>query len=80
MDKSEKIANPVKFYTYPDEVKNDETLTADEQIRLLENWLDDIIRKQVAEDENMLVAGKPVPDLTDRVLKELQALKDSVAI
>ncbi len=50
---NDKIGNPTKYYSHPDEVKNDRTLTTKDKIILLENWLDDINLKLVAEDENM---------------------------
>ena len=48
-----KIANPTKFYQHPNEVLEDHSLTNSDRIKLLENWLDDIKLKLVAEDENM---------------------------
>jgi hypothetical protein len=71
----EKIATPIKFYTDPEEIKEDLTLLHEEKIKLLENWLDDIFLKQIAEDESMVVAGEPVEDLTARVQKTLRTLR-----
>ncbi|STY28621.1 Uncharacterised protein [Legionella wadsworthii] len=49
----DKVANPIKFYKHPDEVKKDNSLSTTDKIKLLENWLDDIKLKLIAEDESM---------------------------
>ncbi|MBA3536512.1 MAG: hypothetical protein H0T84_07880 [Tatlockia sp.] len=50
---NDKIGNPTKYYHHPEDVKKDKTLTTEEKIKVLENWLDDINLKLMAEDENM---------------------------
>ncbi|KTC66557.1 hypothetical protein Lade_1215 [Legionella adelaidensis] len=52
-NKLEKIADPLKFYLHPSEVENEKELTLQEKIKLLNNWLDDIKLRQIAEEENM---------------------------
>lgn len=54
MEIADKIANPTKFYQHPNEIKMDTTLSTEDKIKSLENWLDDIKLKQVAEEEYML--------------------------
>ncbi len=49
----DKIANPLNFYKIPDEVDLDKTLTVEEKIKVLTNWLNDIELRETAEAENM---------------------------
>lgn len=49
----EKISNPLNFYQTPTEVEDDQTLSVEEKIKLLQNWLNDIYLRQTAESENM---------------------------
>ncbi|PJD93412.1 MAG: hypothetical protein CK424_02485 [Legionella sp.] len=49
----DKIANPLNFYKIPDEVALDKTLTVEEKIKILTNWLNDIELRETAEAENM---------------------------
>ena len=51
--KEDKIADPVNHYKRPSDVEHDDDLTRDEKITLLENWLDDIKLREIAEAENM---------------------------
>jgi hypothetical protein len=48
-----KIANPTKFYQHPKDILKEHSLSDVDKIKLLENWLDDIKLKLIAEDENM---------------------------
>ena len=48
-----KTVNPLNFYKHPQEVDADNSLTKEEKIIILINWLDDIIQRQIAEAENM---------------------------
>ncbi|MBA2648446.1 MAG: hypothetical protein H0U75_02400 [Legionella sp.] len=50
---NEKIGIPIKFYRHPSELDKDTTLSAYEKVIALENWLDDIKLKLIAEDESM---------------------------
>jgi hypothetical protein len=54
-----KLANPLNFYNNPLEVDLDITVSPDEKIIILTNWLDDIIQRQTAESENMRPAHAP---------------------
>lgn len=49
----DKIANPLNFYKIPDEVELDKTLTVEEKIKILTNWLNDVELRETAEAENM---------------------------
>ncbi len=49
----EKIGIPIKFYHHPNELDKDSSLSREEKVKALENWLDDIRLKLIAEDENM---------------------------
>ncbi|QBR84005.1 hypothetical protein E3983_06350 [Legionella israelensis] len=51
--KLDKIANPLNFYKNPIDVDKDKELTIGEKIKVLQNWLDDINLRQIAEAENM---------------------------
>lgn len=53
MDKYEKIASPVEHYDNPIDVDKDSSLSKEEKITLLQNWLDDINLRQTADAENM---------------------------
>jgi hypothetical protein len=66
---AEKIANPLNFYQHPNEVEGDSELSIDDKIKLLENWLDDIKLRQIAEEENM-----PPPEETRYYLGDVEAL------
>jgi len=70
MSTADKIANPTKFFESPDEVKNSTELSIPEKIKLLENWLDDVKLKFVAEEESML-STTPAPQ---NFVKEINAL------
>jgi hypothetical protein len=48
-----KIANPLNFYKTPDEVDQDSTLSQEDKIKILTNWLNDIELRELAEGENM---------------------------
>lgn len=48
-----KIANPTKFYRHPKDILKERLFSNEEKIKSLENWLDDIKLKLIAEDENM---------------------------
>lgn len=50
----EKIANPLNFYKKPSDVAHDTTLSLEEKIKTLDNWLNDIELREVADEENML--------------------------
>lgn len=50
----DKIANPLNYYSSPNEVAQDVTLTKEDKIKILTNWLNDITLQQIAEEENML--------------------------
>ncbi|MBA2710295.1 MAG: hypothetical protein H0U57_06880 [Tatlockia sp.] len=69
---NDKIGNPTKYYKHPDEVKNDRALTTKDKIILLENWLDDINLKLVAEDENMPCTVEAPKNYTNEI-KEILA-------
>lgn len=49
----EKIANPLNYYKTPEEVDSDASLTTEQKIKVLTNWLNDIELREVAEAENM---------------------------
>lgn len=49
----EKIANPLNYYKTPEEVDGDVSLSTDQKIKVLTNWLNDIELREVAEAENM---------------------------
>lgn len=51
--KLDKIANPLNFYKNPIDVDKDNELSQEEKIKVLENWLNDINLRQIAEAENM---------------------------
>lgn len=51
--KKEKIANPTKFYSHPNEALLDASLSDEDKLTLFENWLDDIKLKLIAEEESM---------------------------
>lgn len=53
MFEEKKIGNPIKFYHHPNELDKDASLSNEEKIIALENWLDDIKLKLIAEDESM---------------------------
>ena len=67
--KEDKIADPVNHYQRPADVEHDDDLTQDEKITLLENWLDDIKLRQIAEAENM-----PSPDESRTYVGEVESL------
>ncbi len=48
-----KIANPLNHYRLPNDVSHDRTLSLEEKIKTLDNWLNDIELRQHAEEENM---------------------------
>lgn len=50
----DKIANPLNYYSSPSKVAQDVTLTQEDKIKILTNWLNDITLQQIAEEENML--------------------------
>jgi len=49
----QKISNPMNYYNMPDEIEHDTTLSTDDKIKVLTNWLDDIQLRETAESENM---------------------------
>jgi|GEM_PF-3342371 len=49
----QKIANPLKFYSEPEDVAHDKHLSLEEKIKVLDNWLNDIDLHAIADDENM---------------------------
>ncbi|MCR9192120.1 MAG: hypothetical protein NXI01_05600 [Gammaproteobacteria bacterium] len=51
--KEQKIANPMNYYKMPDEIEHDTSLSTDDKIKVLTNWLDDIQLRETAESENM---------------------------
>lgn len=65
----DKIANPLKFYQRPEEIEKDTSLSIEEKIKLLLNWLDDIRLRQVAEAENM-----PAADNSRTYVAEIEQL------
>lgn len=48
-----KIANPLNHYKIPNDVSHDRTLSLEEKIKTLDNWLNDIELRQHAEEESM---------------------------
>lgn len=66
----EKIANPVNFYETPDEVDHDQTLSTEEKIKVLTNWLNDIELREVAEAENM----PSIHNSIGHYIKQIEAL------
>jgi hypothetical protein len=48
-----KIANPLNFYDEPADVAHDRNLSLEGKIKTLDNWLDDINLRQLADEENM---------------------------
>ncbi|MBA2656422.1 MAG: hypothetical protein H0U70_05490 [Tatlockia sp.] len=78
MNNLEKIANPTKFFQSPEELNNDNSLSALEKIKSLENWLDEIVLKQIAEEENMLSDGIKQKDFTRSIHELLASLRDSI--
>jgi hypothetical protein len=64
---NDKIGNPTKYYHHPDEVKKDRSLSTEDKIKVLENWLDDINLKLMAEDENMPSTVEGAPNYTKEI-------------
>ncbi|MBA2651711.1 MAG: hypothetical protein H0U73_05540 [Tatlockia sp.] len=75
MNKLDKVANPTKFFQHPKEIMDDSTLTSLDKIKLLENWLDEIVLKQIAEEENMLSDGDKQKEYTRPIQELLATLK-----
>jgi hypothetical protein len=50
---AEKIASPLNFFKHPSEIERDPELSLVDKVKLLQNWLDDIKLRQIAEEENM---------------------------
>lgn len=48
-----KIANPLNFYDDPSDVAHDRNLSLEGKIKTLDNWLNDIDLRGVADEENM---------------------------
>jgi pyridoxine/pyridoxamine 5'-phosphate oxidase len=76
MSNDDKIANPPRFYNSPNEIDEDVTLTTNEKIKSLENWLDDIINKHIAEGESMVATTVNAPDYTLDIQKMLRRLSE----
>lgn len=71
----EKIANPLNFYRHPQEVKQDNSLTTDEKIKVLTSWLNDIELCQNAEAEYMLADKETTRDNVAIIEKLLRGYK-----
>lgn len=71
-----KIANPTKFYQHPNEVIKDRVLSDTDKIKILENWLDDVKLKLVAEDEGMTSTGSKSKDFVREINNLLASAKE----
>ncbi|MCH9764185.1 MAG: hypothetical protein K0U24_08210 [Gammaproteobacteria bacterium] len=76
-----KIANPLNFYNTPTDVANDRSLSLNNKIKTLDNWLNDIELQHVAEEENMLSVRQEQYEQVDylrRLLRTYRAHQDYI--
>jgi hypothetical protein len=72
----ELLKDPSRFYERPQAVADDQTLTGEQKLSLLESWAKDEERLQVATEENM---GGGENSRLDEVLAVLGRLRKTVA-
>lgn len=69
------LLNPTSVYNLPMEVVNDNALTREQKIQILERWEYDARELQIAEEENMPeLTTDPHGSMFSRVLDALHAL------
>lgn len=73
MDFKKSLKNPAEAYDAPQAVMNDNTLSVEQKIEILEHWRYDELETEVADQENM--AGHD-PDRLGEINNLLLKLKD----
>lgn len=77
MNIEEALGNPARFFSDPEAIVGDGSLSREQKIRLLRRWEYDALELQVAEEENM--GGGPA-DLLDRILRALHQVEAVVDV
>jgi hypothetical protein len=73
VDVKKALLNPSAAFKQPEEVVQNNDLTRDQKVEILNRWEFDIRQLQVADEESM-TAPRPEPVALDAVLKALRAL------
>lgn len=68
----QKIANPLNFYESPSDVAHDRDLSLEDKIKTLDNWLNDIELRDIADEENMASTHKETREQVDYLRRLLR--------
>lgn len=66
------LRNPTNVYRYPKDLLEDESLSLDEKLKILQQWKVDAYELMIAEEENM---GGDGPTMLSRVTRAIGILK-----
>ena len=76
--KMDKIEHPATFYASPDDIVNDNNLSAEEKKEALNSWEQDARQKLTASNEGMAASKEGIDPGNHSRLGEIQRAKDKI--